>query len=109
MSLATYCVIKLGLTATFKVHRDVQTGEWHYTSRGTPHLLLRRLACLILIPAVIVNDVLFQVVYRDQMDAFYFRGPNSKHGADAEFVFKEWLIVYVLMMALHLLNTVLVY
>ena len=78
MSLATYCVIKLGLTATFSVRRDLQTGEWRYTSRGTPHLLLRRLACLVLFPAAVVNDVLFQVVYRDAFDAFYFRGPTAR-------------------------------
>ena len=109
MSLATYCVIKLGLTATFSVRRDLQTQEWRYTSRGTPHLLLRRLACLFLFPAVIVTDILFQVVYRDQIEAFYFRGPTSRHAADEEFVFREWLVVYVITMVLHLLNTIVVY
>ena len=109
MSLATYCIIKLGFTATFKVHHDVQTGEWRYTSRGIPHLLLRRLACLVLIPAVILTDVLFQVVYRDAFDTPYFRGPTSKQPADEEFVFNQWLAIYLTVLVLHLLNTTLVY
>ena len=109
MSLATYCIIKLGLTATFKVHRDVLTGEWRLTSRGIPHLLLRRLACLVLIPTVIAADVLFQVVYRDQFDGLYFRGAISEKPADRKFAFREWLAAYVGLLALHLLNTVLVY
>ena len=109
MSLTTYCIIKLGLTATFSVRQDLQTQEWRYTSRGTPHLLLRRLACLILFPAAIVTDILLQVVYRDQIDAFYFRGPTSRHAADEEFVFRRWLVIYVTTLLLHLVNTAYVY
>ena len=109
MSLASYCVIKLGLTATFKVHHDLLTGEWHYTSRGIPHLLLRRLGCLALIPGVILADVLCQVVYRDKFDAPYFRGPTSKLPADQELDFNRWLAIYLTMLILHLLNTGLLY
>ena len=109
MSLTTFCIIKLGLTATFTVRDYPQNDDWLYTARGTPHYLLRRIGCLILFPAAILNDVLFQVVYRDAFDQIYFRGPTASQKSDDEFVFKEWLIIYIITLTVHLFNTIVVY
>ena len=59
MSLATYCVIKLCLTGTFKVSYEAQTGKWIYSTKGVPHRLRRLLICATLLPIVIVHDICY--------------------------------------------------
>ena len=67
MSLATYCIIKLCVTGTWKVVIDQQNETWEYTSRSVQHRLRRLIACTILIPVVIIHDVCYQVLYRDKV------------------------------------------
>jgi len=59
MSLATFCVIKLCLTATWKVSLDPVTDTWRFTTQGVPHRLRRYLVSFVLIPLVIVHDICY--------------------------------------------------
>ena len=77
MSLATYCVIKLCLTSTFKANLDPLKGEWTYSSYGVPHRMRRIIITIILLPIVIVHDICFQVLYRDKVAEFFGKDTQS--------------------------------
>ena len=85
MSLATYCVLKLCLTGTWKVSIDPQTNKWRFTTQGVPYRLRRYLACLILIPLVITYDICYQVLFLDQVQDYFklsFKNENKEERED---------------------------
>ena len=70
MSLSTYAVIKLCLTATFKMIRKnpeqdaVSTesnidDQWIYTTQGVPHRMRKMIMCAVLMPIVIAHDICY--------------------------------------------------
>ena len=106
MTLATYCVLKLSLTSTFKYQVDTMSGEWVYSSMGIPHRLWRLVITTIAIPCVCINDIIYQLVYRDELDPYKKLDYGNKQEA---FSWQYWIFIYFVMVLLHLFNTVLVY
>lgn len=108
MSLATYCAIKLCLTATFKVIRDPITCEWKYTTEGVPHRLRRILISSFLLPLVVVYDICYQVLYRDRVQR-YFSPDSTTEMEKEELDMGPWIGLYSLFIFLHVINTALLY
>ena len=105
MSMATYCVLKLCLTGTFKVINDLNTIDWVYTSHGITHRVRRIVACVILIPLVIIHDILYQVFYRDKVLRYFYTDELE----EGEFDVGYWFLMYTLLLVLHTINTTVVY